>query len=178
MRPVLAALMAVAALALSGCYESKRLLLDPAQAVLPLALGRQVPAGDDPPTAVLISLDPSPWYRMDDADKPPAPGEKIDHFLFVPLPQARGLMAFAFGSPGLFTYGIAERRNGRVYLDYPSCQSGPARVAALAHGVKAPTKDATQACEFASARSLLGALADYAKRRDPKAELPSLPAAP
>jgi hypothetical protein len=177
MRLHLAALAAVTVLALAGCYESKALLLDPGQAAAPLATGSQTLADEgDRPQSVQISLGPDRWYRVRSAQD----GDKESRVLFTPLADAPAgrWFAFAYGDQGAYVYGVAEQREGRVYLDLPFCDLGPTRDIAIAHGVRMASKGAmSPACTFEKATDLAGALADYA-RRPGKPKLPNLPAAP
>jgi hypothetical protein len=165
------AALAAAMLVLSGCYASERLLLDPAQAATPLALGRQQATGASAET-VEISLDPDHWYRI-------RSGERTDRVLLTPLPGGPdGRYAFAFRERNGFVYGVAEKRDGQVAFDLPFCDLGPARDAAIAHGVAVPAKGAmAPVCSFSRRDDLLGALQDYA-RAGPRGETVLLPAAP
>jgi hypothetical protein len=172
MKRTLAAL--VAALALAGCYESKTLLLDAKQAATPLAVGSQTLADEgERPYDVDIRLGADRWYTITTKGG----GDKADRFLFTPLAGGLdGQFAFAVGGKGAYLYGVAERRDGRLYLDVPFCDLGPARDAAVAHGVRVDPKRAmAPSCTFTRAADLTGALADYA-RRSGKPKLPNLPA--
>ncbi|OYX31610.1 MAG: hypothetical protein B7Y99_09780 [Caulobacterales bacterium 32-69-10] len=174
MKALAAGLICAAALALAGCYESKALLLDPKQAVAPLAVGTQTLADEgERPYDVEISLGPDRWYTINTRDG----RGRADRFLFTPLPGGLdGEFAFAVGGRGAWLYGVAERRDGRIYLDVPFCDLGPARDAALAHGVKIDPKRAmAPSCTFTRGADLTGALADYARRAG-KPKLPNLPA--
>ncbi len=169
------AAMALACLVLAGCYESKALLLDPKQAATPLMVGTQTLADEgEQPYQVDISLGADRWYTINTHDG----RDKADRFLFTPLAGGLdGQFAFAVGGKGAFLYGVAEKRNGRLYLDVPFCDLGPARDAAVAHGVQVDPKRAmAPSCTFTKGADLTGALADYA-RRSGKPTLPNLPAA-
>ena len=175
MKPLLAGLLFAVAVALSGCYMSDKLLLDPGQAAAPLAVGRQTTAGgEDRPQTIEISQAPDRWYvvHVDGKD---------DRMLFVPLAGgAAGEQRYAFtsGDKGGFVYGVAVRRQGAVYFDTPYCDQPAALAAAAAHGVKPPAgKAIAPTCSFTDAASLLGALKDYADQADPKRNLIHLPAA-
>jgi hypothetical protein len=171
----LAALAAIgAALLLSGCYESKALLLDARQAATPLAVGHQTLADEgEQPYAVDISLGADRWYTVDSHDGRDA----SDRMLFTPLAGGLdGQYAFAIGGRSGYLYGVAEKKDGRLYLDVPFCDLGPARDAAVAHGVKVEAGRAmAPVCTFTKAADLAGALADYA-RRSVREKLPNLPA--
>jgi hypothetical protein len=171
-RAILAGLMGVATLVLGGCYESERLLLDPAQAAAPLAVGAQTMIGDGGrPATAEVALEADGWYRVR-VDR-----EAPQRVLFTPLGDGGDRYAFAFGNRGAFVYGVAERREGRVYLDLPFCDLGPARDAAIAHGLEVPAKGAmSPVCSFGKASDLQGALTEYANRPGDKGSLPSLPA--
>ncbi|HTI68046.1 MAG TPA: hypothetical protein VL460_10930 [Caulobacteraceae bacterium] len=178
MKPFLAAL-AVAAVALGACYQSKTLLLDPKLAATPLATGRQTVLDDGGmPEDIEIALGPDRWYRIKDAG---AGEDKADRFLFTPLaggPEGRWL-AFAMQDKTAFVYGVAEQRDGKVYLDLPFCDLGPTRDIAIAHGVKVAAKGAmSPICQFDKAADLQGALADYARRPGDRTKLAVLPGAP
>lgn len=176
MKGLIAGLALAACLALGACYQSKTLLLDPAQAATPLATGTQTLADEgDRPQTLQIAIGADRWYRIrNDED-----GDKESRILFTPLADAPPgrWFAFAYGDKDAYVYGVAEQREGRVYLDLPFCDLGPTRDIAIAHGVKMATKGAmSPVCTFEKAADLTGALADYARRRD-KPKLPNLPAA-
>lgn len=163
-----------AALLLSGCYESKTLLLDARQAATPLAVGTQTLADEgEKPYQVDITLGADRWYVVDSHDG----RDRADRMLFVPLPSGLdGQYAFAIGGKDGYLYGAAEKRDGRVYLDVPFCDLGPARDAAVAHGVKVASGRAmAPVCTFTKASDLTAALAEYA-RRSTREKLPNLPA--
>jgi hypothetical protein len=172
MRGVACAAALAAAVLLSGCYASERLLLDPTRAATPLALGPQQATGASA-EAVDISLDPDRWYRI-------RSGERTDRVLLIPLPDGpEGRYAFAFRERNGFVYGVAEKRGGQIAFDLPFCDLGPAREAAIAHGVTVPAKGAmAPVCSFTRRDDLLGALEDYADRPGPHGETVLLPAAP
>lgn len=174
------AAVALACLTLAGCYESKTLLLDPKQAATPLAVGTQTLADEgERPYDVDIRLGPDRWYTIGATGNTTGGRDKADRFLFIPLPGGlEGQYAFAVGDKGAFLYGVAEKRDGRLYLDVPFCDLGPARDAAVAHGVPVDPKRAmAPSCTFTKGADLTGALADYA-RRSGKPKLPNLPAQP
>ena len=179
MKPLMAGLLAGAALVLSGCYTSEKLLMDPAQAATPLAVGRQTTSGgEDKPETVQISLGADHWYVIhEDSDAK----DKDQRVLFTPLAGAApGEQRYVFTSSenASFLYGVATRRQGRIYFDLPSCDQPAAQAAAAAHGVTAPPgKALSPVCTFKDAASLTGALKDYADHTDPKRSLSSLPAA-
>jgi hypothetical protein len=170
-RPVALAALA-AALWLCGCYASERLLLDPARAAHPLAAGRQQAAGASTET-VEVRLEPDGWYRI-------RSGDRTDRVLFVPMTGGpEGRYAFAFRERSSFVYGVAEKRGGQLVLDLPFCDLGPARDAAIAHGVAPPGRGAlAPVCSFSRPADLLGALEAYADRPGPHDESVILPAAP
>ena len=169
--------MAAAALLLAGCYESEALLLDPAQAVTPLAVGTQTILDEgDTPEKVTVTLGQDHWYRVTSPD----PREKPSRVLFTTLAGTRdGQIAFAYDDGGKYLYGIAERRDGRVFIDLPFCDLGAARDIAIAHGVKMAAKGAlAPTCTFERAADLRAALIDWALRPGERPKLPNLPGAP
>ena len=172
MRRLRAGLAAAAALALAGCYESDKLLLDASQAATPLATGRQQASGGSS-ESVEISLGTDRWYRV-------GGGGTTGRLLFTPLDpgSAAPRYAFAFEQRRGFLYGVAERRDGKLWLDLPFCDLGPAREIAIRHGVGAPEKKAmAPVCSFSDAKALAAALTDYVNRPGPREEV-ALPAAP
>lgn len=158
MKPWLALLAALACAGLSACYTSKSLLLDPRQAVTPLAEGRQQAAGEVQET-VEVTLLPDHWYRVRAAGK----DEKL---LITALPSVAGetRYAFALDEPGGYLYGLAFRQGGQIDFDLPFCGDDAARQAALRHGATMQTvgKAVAPTCTFADAASLTAALSDYA----------------
>jgi hypothetical protein len=167
--------LALATLALAGCYMSDKLLLDPAQAVTPLAEGRQEMRGSSTET-VEIRLGADRWYTI-------RSGKETGRVLFTPLQAGvdDGRYAFAAPEQNGFVYGVAERIDGRIYLDLPFCDLGPAREIAIANGVRPPAKGKalSPVCEFDDAKDLRAALAAYAVRSGPRPDdRANLPAAP
>jgi hypothetical protein len=175
MRPYLAGVLAAAALAMGGCYESKTLLLDPAQAAAPLALGHQQTVGGKVKEPLDAALDPDRWYRIKDSDG------KVMRVLFVPLGgRLAGERRYAFAEAESygFVYGVAYRRGGRLYFDTPNCEGGPALALALRHGAQASgTGKLGSVCTFTDATSLIGALKDFAGRRNRAGDMTRLDAA-
>ena len=167
-----ALLVLMAALALAGCYASKSLLLDPRQAVQPLALG----TFSDPKEegALLdVSLEPGGWYRFY------AIGDKtVGHVLFTPLPGQDRILAFAYTEkPDGYLYGLAYKADdGMIHLGATSCSVDAARKAAEAHHA-AISQGLGSTCEFKTRADLLGALADYAKDWNWREDSVSLPGA-
>src|SRR5205823_3902876 len=85
-----ALLVLAAALALAGCYVSKTLLLEPRQAVQPLAVGT-FSDPKDPGVLLDISLEPDGWYRFY------AIGDNtVGRVLFTPLKGQDRIVAFAY----------------------------------------------------------------------------------
>jgi hypothetical protein len=175
MKPFLAGLAVAATLALSGCYESEKLLLDPKQAATPLAEGRQTTTGKDGKAeTVEVFLDPDRWYRVR------SEGED-ERVLFVPLsgrPGAAPRYAFAEAETKSFIYGVAHRRDGQLYFALPSCGEAKARAAAVRPGAKAERPDAiAPICTFKTRSSLIAALRQYADHPADEGDLTSLAAA-
>lgn len=175
MRLTAALALCLAALSLAGCYMSAKLLLDPAQAVTPLAQGRQEIRGSSTET-VEISLGADRWYTIKS-------GKDTSRVLFNPLQAGVADDRYAFASPEQngFVYGVVERMDGRLYFDLPFCDLGPAREIAIANGVRPPPKGKalSPVCEFDDAKNLRAALSAYATRSGPRADdRANLPAAP
>jgi hypothetical protein len=153
-----ALLLLLAAFALAGCYVSKTLLLDPKQAVQPLAVG----TFSDPKekgVAMDISLAPDGWYRFYEIGD-----NTVGRMMFTPLPGQERILAMAYAEKkDGYLYGLAYKGDdGMVYVGATSCSNDAAKRAAMAHHAVIST-DSSPSCEFKTRADLLGALADYAK---------------
>lgn len=178
MRPLRAAILVLAAAALTGCYTSDKLLLDPARAAAPLAVGEQSATGPDGETTpISVSLEPDRWYRL-------RSGKDDDRVLFTPLSDSgaaspqRYAMAVEVRGRG-YLYGVVYRQGRELQLDLPFCDQPAARAAAAAHGGVAPPGRGALSplCNFTSAAEVAAALSDYADRPGPKTGLVRLAAA-
>ena len=170
-----ALVLLVAAFALTGCYVSKTQLLDPKQAVRPLALGN-FESGEKPGEILDVSQEAGGWYRVyeigdDDATR----------VMFTPLPGQDGTLAMVMveeGGKRGYMYGLAHRGDdGLVHLEGASCSNEAAKRAAIAQQATITGSAETPTCEFTTRASLQAALADYAKSWDWRAASTTLPAA-
>ena len=162
---------------LAGCYVSETMLLDATQALRPLAVGSQSAITQDKVEPVDVRLGPDGWYALRGDD----PEGKVTHLMFTPLADAGGrtLIAYVSREEFGFIYGVAERREGRILLDLPTCEPGPGREVAMAHhGLPPETETVGTVCEFNRAEDIRGALIDYAGRPDIERDYMVLIAAP
>jgi hypothetical protein len=167
--------MIVAGLALAGCYISEKPLFEASQAVHPLALGAQAAVADGRTNRIEVRLQTDGWYAITDTGD-----DKVTQMMFVALPgePGRDLMVFIYREAAVYIYGLAERRDGKVLLDLPTCGPGPARRVALAHYGVAPARDEIgAACTFKYPEDIQAALLDYARLKTVKHETMALPAA-
>lgn len=166
----------VAGLALAGCYTSEKMLFDEAKAIRPLALGAQTAANNGSNDPIDVRLGTDGWYAIT-ARK----DAKVTRLMFAPLPGAAGrdLMVFVSSlEPFGYIYGLAERKDGKILLDLPTCEPGPAREAAVAHyGVAPARNEVGAACTFTYPEDVQAALVDYAQRKDVRRDYLTLTAA-
>jgi hypothetical protein len=161
----------------AGCYMSETMLLNPAQAISPLALGAQSATTQDKAEPVTVSLEGDGWYALAGDD----PEGKITRLMFTPLTTIgeRTLLAYVSREEFGYIYGVAERREGRILLDLPTCEPGTGREVALAHNALPPeTETVGTVCEFNRGEDIRGALIDYASRADIERDYMILVAAP
>lgn len=158
MRLVLVVLLA--ALGLSGCYASKRLLLDPSQVVYPLAEG--VFSDPKEPDSILdIGREPGGSYRIFGLGD-----DETTSVLFTSLPGYDDLMIMAMWEAPKdgYVYGLAfVGDDGLVHFGGVSCDNPEGRRAAVAAGGSATAGRIVNICGFNSRKSLTAALADYAR---------------
>jgi hypothetical protein len=178
MRLVLVALLA--AVGLSGCYASKRPLLDARQAVFPMAEG--VFSYPQQPNSMFdISREPEGSYRIYAVGD-----DETTSLLFTPLSGQENLMVVAMWEKPKdgYVYGLAYVGDDRlIHFGGVSCDSPDGRRAAVAAGARATSNLMVNICSFRSRSSLMAALSDYARtwnRREaeglfPAAEGPDRP---
>ena len=174
--PAAAIFVILAGLLLAGCYMSEAMLLNSAEAVHPVATGRQTTTSDGRTQQIEIEIDVAGWYVMEEVGD-----DKPSRVLFTPLTTIgqRTIMAFVTQQDGVYIYGLAERRGAQILLDLPTCGPGPARDVAMAHNAKAPAADTIgAACTFEYPDDIRGALIDYARHPDIMREYATLPAGP
>lgn len=176
MRHPAAILAALAAgVLLAGCYMSQAMLLNSAEAVHPVAIGRGLTATDSRPRQIEVSVDVGGWYEINEIGD-----DKKTRLLFTPLTTIgeRTLMAYVAKEDAGYIYGVAERRGAEILLDMPTCEPGPARDVALAHHAIPPDPGTIgSVCEFESPDDIHAALIAYARNADIMREYARLPAA-
>jgi hypothetical protein len=172
--PAALALLA-AGLLMAGCYMSEAMLLNSAQAVHPVAVGRNLNATDSRPRQIEVSIDAGGWYEINEIGD-----DKKTRLLFTPLTTIgeRILMAYVAKEDAGYIYGVAERRGAEILLDMPTCEPGPARDVAMAHNAIPPDPGTIgSVCEFEYPDDIHAALIAYARSPDIMREYARLPAA-
>jgi hypothetical protein len=161
LKPV-ALIIALAALLLSSCYASDRLLLDPAEAVHPLEDGTYVRDGD-PADKVQLTLEPDGWYAVAKYDANGLVGETQRVLAVEADLGGRDGYALAEQTADGFVYGVAFIEDGRVYLATPDCADSADRDDAVDHGGEPQDDEAmTHNCLFRSRDAVLAALSGFA----------------
>ena len=154
--------LALAGAALSGCYASDGLLLDPDQAVHPLADGVYVRQGD-PADRFRLTLQPDGWYAV---ERIGAGGVLGETHRVLAQPSGDGLI-LAEQEPDGFLYGLARIEPGRLYLAAPDCADPLDRDDADDQGARPDDDDLTHhACRFTTRAALAAALAAFAGHAD------------
>jgi hypothetical protein len=156
-------LIAVLSLALSACYASDALLLNPSEPAHPIEEGTYARAGADQ-DQVRVNLDPDGWYRIEQIQAGGLIGES-HRVLLNPLTLDGGREGFAAvqeGDDG-YDYAVGFVDHGRVYLATPDCVDPLDRADAVDHGGFADDDDPmTHKCLFRNRPALLSALAVFA----------------
>ncbi len=165
MKP-LALVLAFAALALSGCYTSDRLLLDQSAAVHPLDDGVYVRDGDDA-DKIRITLDPDGWYDVEKYNDNGTIGETRRVLVNEAVIAGREGYALAEETDEGFDYAVAFVDDKRVYLATPDCSDSLDRDDAVDHGGEPQDDDAmTHNCFFKNRDALFSALSGFAGHAD------------
>jgi hypothetical protein len=172
--------IALTALFLAGCWESKELLLDPARAARPLADGIWART-DGHDSQEITSIDGG-FYRVHQIGEADASDDA--KMLFTPLGDVNGKPAFAFAMRSIddqqldnWTYGVV-RVDGTAFEEWaPSC-SDTAELAKR-HGASVDQEHGSE-CTFGAADGLLAALGELARssRFDQRYERQAAGAAP
>jgi hypothetical protein len=161
------ALFAVlAALALSACYASNTLLLDPDAAAHPLADGVYERA-DAEHERIQLTREADGWYDVEQFNANGTIGE-TRKVLLNPL-DAGGLKAFAAAEQGDdgFTYAVVVVQGERVFLATPDCADPLDASLAVDHGGEQEDDDAmTHNCVFRTREAVMTALADFVGQAD------------
>ncbi len=150
-----------AALLLSACYASDRLLLDPDAAVQPLADGLYARQDGDP-ARFQLTREPDGWYRAEAVEPGGLLGES--HRLLVNRAGGGGHdFVIAAETADGFVYAIAHLDGRRVFLATPDCSDGLDRSLALDQGATADEDDPmTRHCHFRTRDAVLPALTAFA----------------
>lgn len=158
MRPLLLA-GPLAALFLSGCFESRDvLLLDPAAGVTPMAEGTYV-ADDDDKTELTVTRNGN-WYRI-------AQGSDVTALLMTPLPHGAYAVAVADApcadAPNACTwdYAVVKLDGARVLATVPNCETDSGIVGSWLSTLS----DGADICYFTSGANLQKALSAIAAQR-------------
>jgi hypothetical protein len=155
-------ILALAALALSGCYVSNRLLLDPTTAAHPLDDGVYVRDGDDS-DRIKITLEPDGWYNIEKYDVGGALGESHRMLANEAVLGGRDGYALAEQTDDGFVYAVAFIEDKRVYLATPDCSDSVDRDDAVDHDGQPQDDEAmTHTCLFKNRDAVLAALSAFA----------------
>jgi hypothetical protein len=155
-----------AALALSACYASHRLLLDADAAAHPLDDGVYERDGEDH-ERLRLTRDPDGWYRVE-AFNPNGMIGQTRRVLLNPLPLG-AVKAFAAAeeTDDGFVYGVVLQQGERVYLATPDCADPLDSSLAVDHGGQPEDGDSmTHNCFFKNREAVLSALSDFAGQAD------------
>jgi hypothetical protein len=162
MRLVVRTLVTLLGLALSGCYVSDRLLIDPGEAAHPIEDGTYVRDGD-PHDELSITLEPDGWYAVAKYNNNGLIG-RSHRVLATPadLGGEEGFILAEQTGDG-FTYAIGRLEGGRVYLATPDCSDPLDRSDAVDQGGEARDDGPmSNNCLFRSRAALMAALSGFA----------------
>jgi hypothetical protein len=152
-----------ATLALGGCWQSSKLLLDPAAGARPLPDGAWDKVGAPPGEAPNVVWKGGGWYELQDEGD-------ITVFTLIPLGTIGGRPAYAaaVSEDGCqngdnanceWDYGVVFVENGQALVASPDCE----KTAALAQQYGAMPAQGGDVCSFTSGEDLKTALAEFAK---------------
>jgi hypothetical protein len=165
-RGALLAVLALAGIALSGCYVSNRLLLDATAAAHPLDDGVYVRDGDEA-DKIRITLDPDGWYRVEQYNDNGTIGETHRVLANEATIAGREGYALAEETDDGYDYAVAVIENNRVYLATPDCSDSLDRDDAVDHGGEQQDDEAmTHNCLFKNRDALFAALSGFAGHAD------------
>ena len=153
--------LAVAAGLLQGCYLSDRLLVDPADAVHPLADGVYARQGDSQ-DRFRLTLQPDGRYAV---ERVAADGALEETHTVLVTPQGDGYLLAEARDDG-FAYALARVQGADLYLAAPDCADPLDRNAAEDQGADLDLPDAAGACGFDSAAALDAALETFEGHAD------------
>jgi hypothetical protein len=165
----LAALL-LTGLGLAGCYASPGLLLDPTEAVQPLAEGDYIQDGGPGEAGGRFRLIQTAdgWYEVETLYADGTIGET--HRALVNLIATSGGGSFAIAEAqgdGGYAYAVARLVGGRVQLATPDCADPADRDLAVDHGGGEDDDGSmTPNCSFHNRVALLAALAAFAGQAD------------
>ena len=152
----------LAALVLEGCYGSPRLLLDPDEAVHPIADGVYQRQGEA--DRYRISLGSDGWYEIEPVEADGMIGQS-HHVLLNRVALADGGEEFAVAEQADegYRYAVVRLDHGRVFLATPDCADPLDRNDAVDHGGQPEDDDPmTRICSFKTRDALVAALAAFA----------------
>jgi hypothetical protein len=159
-------ILALAALVLSGCYTSTRLLLDASAAAHPLEDGVYVRGGDKP-DKIRVTLDPDGWYRVETYNDNGTIGETHRVLANEAELGDRDGYALAQETDDGYVYAAAFVEQGRVYLATPDCADPLDRDDAVDQGAEPQDDEAmTHNCFFKTRDALIAALSAFAGHAD------------
>ena len=159
-------LLAVLMAALSACYASTRLLLDPTAAAHPLEDGVYVRDGDATDT-LKVTQEPDGWYSVEKID--PAGGIGETHRVLANEAELDGRDGYVLAeqTDDGFVYSIGFVEDKRVYLATPDCADPLDHDDAIDHGGEAQDDEAmTHNCLFRTRDAVIAALSGFAGHAD------------
>ena len=150
-------------MALTACYASPALLLDPDEAAHPLDEG-VYERGDGDHARFRVILGSDGWYQVEPIEAGGLIGQS-HRVLLNPITLDGGREGFAVARQADegYVYAVATVDHGRVYLATPDCVDPLDRNDAVDHGAQAEDGDPmTPTCSFKTRGALVAALAAYA----------------
>ena len=157
--------MLLTGLGLTACYGSDGLLLDPDEAVQPLAEGTYVQEGGD---RLRLIQTADGWYEVESLFADGSIGET--HRALVNIIATPGGGAFAIAEQrgdGGYAYAVARVGSGRVQLATPDCTDPADRNLAVDQGAgEDDDGPMTPTCSFHNRPALVAALAAFAGQAD------------
>ena len=160
------ALLLLTGLGLAGCYVSDGLLLDPTEAVQPLAEGDYIQEGEGNRMRLIQTADG--WYEVETIFTDGTIGETRRALVNIIATPAGGAFAIAEQrGDGGYAYAVARVEGGRVQLATPDCADPADRNLAVDHGGgEDDDGPMTPTCSFHNRVALLSALTAFAGQAD------------